>query len=162
MRSARNNFSKPYIVKTHVDSPQMRLGVRNAMLVQVLLALVILLAVRSCSAQDSSLPHFTPKRYWSAATVTAAATYADAWSTVKLMRSSPTAYEAANPWLYGHRPTALREYSVITGELLLASGLSYRLRRYPHLWWIPLAASTAAHSYGALHNVNLIRVDHGF
>ena len=139
-------------------SPRFWAGVRNCLLLDAVLLLLWAWACSPAHAQDAS-PF--PRRYWTATAATAALAYSDAYSTEKLFQVRPQAYEGWSPWLYGHRPGAVREYSTITAEVALESLLAYKLRHHRG-WWLPLGWSMAVHSAGAVNNFRLIRQDGGF
>lgn len=132
--------------------------VRHARLLLISLCIWLTGFAHGQSLPDA--PHATPRAFWAVAGAETAAAYLDAYSTEKLFRVRPQAYEGENPWLYGHRAGTAREYATMTAEAAAMNLFSYfLLRHHRRYWFAPSAADAAAHLGASIHNLRLVRQD---
>ena len=88
----------------------------------------------------------------------AVATSLDAYSTVSTLGKGPCIREVGNPELYGKYPRPLRVGAVIGAEFIMATFLSYELKRHRiklgklPLWPIPSSYTAYGHTEGTIHN----------
>lgn len=103
----------------------------------------LLILATLCSAQD--------KKFWALTAFNAAATSADAWTTVNTKRGC---VERWNPELYGLHPQPARVGLVMGGLFAVSVFASYELKKKHRLWIMPQAVNSA-HLWGAIHNLRM-------
>lgn len=115
---------------------------------------VLLLIASGCLAQTAD------KQFWTVTAFSAAATGADAFTTVTRVGHTETCpFEVWGATLYGAKPRAMRTSLVMGGLFVASTALSYTLKRHHvgihkfPLWAAPEGYLAYGHTLGAIHNV---------
>lgn len=126
------------------------------MMRRVLMAVAILTATYTCSAQQ--LPDAPSRSKWIALTVaTSSVTVLDGWQT------SHPGREVGTPWLYGTNPSDHKIKmsmilasevggSAILGKYLQTHRVMVGRANLQKLWWVPQVLVLTAHTRGVIYN----------